>query len=67
MPLLNRALELQPEIAQWRRELHAHPELLFDTHWTAEYVAEKLRGFGCDEVVTGTGRSACAPTWMRCR
>jgi amidohydrolase len=57
MPLLNGALELQPEIAEWRRELHKHPELLFDTHWTADYVAAKLRSFGCDEVATGIGRS----------
>lgn len=57
MPLLNRALELQPEIAGWRRELHMHPELLFDTHWTAAFVADKLKAFGCDDVVTGIGRT----------
>jgi hippurate hydrolase len=57
MPLLNRALELQPEIAGWRQELHRHPELLFDTHWTASFVAEKLVSFGCDEVATGIGRT----------
>jgi amidohydrolase len=57
MPLLNRAIEMQPEIAQWRRELHSHPELLFETHWTSAFVAEKLKNFGCDEVVTGLGRT----------
>jgi amidohydrolase len=57
MPLLNRALELQPEIAIWRRELHAHPELMYDTHWTSAFVTEKLKAFGCDEVVTGIGRT----------
>ena len=57
MPLLNRALELQPEIAGWRRELHRHPELLFDTQWTSAFVTEKLRSFGCDEVATGIGRT----------
>lgn len=57
MPLLNRAVELQPEIAAWRRDLHMNPELLFDTHKTAAFVAEKLRTFGCDEVVTGIGRT----------
>lgn len=57
MPLLNHALELQPEIAGWRRELHMNPELLYDVQWTSAFVAEKLRAFGCDQVVTGVGRS----------
>lgn len=57
MPLLNRAIELQPEIAGWRQEFHRHPELLFDTHWTAAFVTEKLKSFGCDEVVTGIGKT----------
>src|SRR5205807_20818 len=49
--------DLQPEIAGWRRDLHAHPELLYDVHRTAASVAEKLKAFGCDEVVTGIGRT----------
>ena len=57
MPLLNRAVELQPEIAEWRHELHMNPELMFDTHRTSAFVAEKLKSFGCDEVVTGIGRT----------
>jgi amidohydrolase len=57
MPLVNRAVELQPEIAGWRRELHMIPELLFDTHKTSAFVADKLKSFGCDEVVTGIGRT----------
>lgn len=57
MPLLNRAVELQPEIAAWRRDLHMNPELLFDTHRTSAFVAEKLKSFGCDKVVTGVGRT----------
>ena len=57
MPVLNRVAEFQPEIAAWRRDFHAHPEVLFDVHRTAGIVAEKLREFGCDEVVTGIGRT----------
>jgi len=57
MPILNRIAEFHPEIAAWRKDFHAHPELLFDVHRTAEIVAEKLRAFGCDEVVTGLGRT----------
>jgi hippurate hydrolase len=41
----------------WRQHLHRHPELLFDLPETAGFVADKLRSFGCDEVVTGLGRS----------
>ena len=41
----------------WRRDLHQHPELLYDVHRTASLVAERLRAFGCDEVVTGIGRT----------
>ena len=43
MPILNRAAEMQPEIAEWRRHLHSHPELLFDVHQTAEFVEGKLK------------------------
>ena len=57
MPIRNRLAELQPEIAEWRRDLHRHPEILFETHRTAKTVAEKLRAFGCDEVTEGIGRT----------
>lgn len=57
MPLLNTASETQPEIAAWRQALHRRPELLFDVHETAKFVGGKLRAFGCDEVVTGLGRT----------
>ena len=57
MPVLNRAAEMQGEVTEWRRHLHQNPELLFDVHQTAAFVEEKLRAFGCDEVVTGIGRT----------
>ena len=57
MPLVNRFADLLPEITAWRRDLHEHPELLFDVQRTAGVVAEKLRQFGCDEVVEGIGRT----------
>lgn len=57
MPILNRAAEMQDEVTAWRHELHRNPELLFDVHRTAAFVADKLRAFGCDEVVTGLGRT----------
>jgi len=57
MPLLNNVSETHPEITGWRRQLHSRPELMFDVHETAKFVAGKLRDFGCDEVVTGIGRT----------
>ncbi|WP_118135325.1 M20 aminoacylase family protein [Oceanicella sp. SM1341] len=57
MPVINRIAEFHPEITEWRRHLHANPELLFDTHKTSAFVAQKLREFGCDEVVEGIGRT----------
>ena len=57
MPVKNRFAELLPEITAWRRDLHEHPEILFDTQRTSGIVAEKLQAFGCDEVVTGLGRT----------
>jgi len=57
MPVVNRIADLQSEIAAWRHDLHAHPELLYDVHRTAASVAERLKAFGCDEVASGIGRS----------
>ncbi|RLJ60350.1 hippurate hydrolase [Litoreibacter meonggei] len=57
MPVKNRFAELLPEITEWRRDIHQNPEILFETHRTSALVAEKLRAFGCDEVVEGIGRT----------
>ena len=57
MPIVNRVAALAPEIAEWRHDLHAHPELQYDVLRTAGVVAEKLKAFGCDEVVPGLGRT----------
>jgi len=57
MPVKNRFAELHDEITKWRRDMHEHPEILFETHRTSALVAEKLQAFGCDEVVTGIGRT----------
>jgi len=70
------------ELTAIRRDLHAHPEIGFEEVRTSGIVADKLaqwgidvhRGLGGTGVVgvlkgkgSGTGVSACAPTWMRCR
>jgi len=53
MPIKNRL----PEITEWRREIHANPELLYDLPKTTAMVEAKLREIGVDEIVTGIGRS----------
>ena len=57
MPIVNRVADFHADITAWRHDLHMHPELMFDVHRTAGSVAERLKAFGCDEVVTGIGRT----------
>jgi len=57
MPIKNRFADMQAEITGWRRHLHENPELLFDTPKTSAFITEKLKEFGCDEVVGEIGRT----------
>ena len=57
MPVKNRFAELLPEITAIRRDLHENPEILFETHRTAQVVADQLKAFGADEITTGIGRT----------
>jgi len=57
MPIINSVATMQDEVAGWRRDIHEHPEILYEVHRTAGIVAEKLKAFGCDEVVPGVGRT----------
>ena len=52
MKLIEDLEVLQPEMQNWRRDIHAHPEIAFEEHRTAKIVAEKLESFGI-EVETG--------------
>lgn len=49
----NRITDLHPEITAWRRDLHTHPEIGFQEVRTAGIVADKLKEFGVDEIITG--------------
>ena len=46
--------DLLPSLTELRHDLHAHPELGFEEHRTAEMVARELRAIGL-EVATGIG------------
>lgn len=57
MPVNNRIAARSDTIKEWRRHLHQNPEIMYEVQETAAFVAEKLRAFGCDEVVEGLGRT----------
>src|SRR6185295_11196359 len=57
MPIINRVAAMCEEVAAWRRDFHAHPEIGFAVERTAGIVAEKLKAFGCDAVVAGVGKT----------
>jgi amidohydrolase len=57
MPINPAIVDLVADAQTWRRDIHQHPELLYDIPRTASFVADRLKSFGCDEVVTGIGRS----------
>ena len=53
------------EMRAWRRRLHTYPELGFEEHLTATFVAGKLREFGIEEVVEGIGGTGIVATLRR--
>lgn len=57
MPAINRIASFADDMKGWRRHLHRHPELAFDCHETAAFVAARLREFGVDELHEGIARS----------
>jgi hippurate hydrolase len=57
MPVLNRIADFHQEMTGWRHDFHQHPELAFEEVRTSGIVAEKLREFGVDEVITGVART----------
>ncbi len=57
MPIRNRLAETHAEVTQWRRHLHAHPELDFDVHETAAFVTDRLRDMGISDITTGIGKT----------
>jgi hippurate hydrolase len=46
-----------PELTALRRDLHAHPELGFEEHYTAQRVVESLKVCGVDEIHTQIGKT----------
>jgi hippurate hydrolase len=61
MNVLKQLKDLQKEMQEWRRDIHAHPEIAFEEHRTAKIVAEKLESFGI-EVETGLASTGVVGT-----
>ena len=57
MPKNDLIAALTPEITAIRRDFHRHPELMYEVQRTAGIVADKLKEWGADEVVTGIGKT----------
>jgi amidohydrolase len=56
MGIIKRIAEFHDDVTNWRRDIHAHPELGFDEQRTSDFVAQKLAEFGY-EVHRGVGRT----------
>ena len=57
MPVLNRIASYAEEMKGWRRHLHQYPELAFDCHNTAAWIADRLREIGVDEIHQGIAKT----------
>ena len=54
--LLNALSADQEQMQSWRHHMHRHPEVAFDEHNTARYIADLLRGWGYT-VTEGVGKT----------
>lgn len=61
MPITESIARMRVELTEWRRDLHAHPELGFEETRTSDLVGAKLAAFGC-EVTRGLGKTGVVGT-----
>lgn len=53
--LLEESQSLQPQLQEWRRQLHQHPELELDLPKTKKFVVERLQEMGYEPQEVGKG------------
>ncbi|WP_129775840.1 amidohydrolase [Peristeroidobacter soli] len=58
-PIDSAAKAVEPQVIEWRRQLHASPELSNREFKTSEFIAKRLKGLGLD-VKTGIGHTGVA-------
>ena len=61
MQLVDKITARKATHTSWRREIHAHPELAYREHRTADFVAAKLESFGI-AIVRGLGKTGVVGT-----
>ena len=61
MPVIPEIVAQKDELTEWRRDLHAHPELCFQEQRTSDLVAQRLESFGI-EVTRGIATTGLVGT-----
>jgi amidohydrolase len=51
-----KAMEMNPRLVQWRRTIHAAPEVGFNTPVTEKFIVEELEKIGVTDIQHGNGR-----------
>jgi amidohydrolase len=64
MPVIDGVKKLKKDMTEWRRDLHAHPELGFKEDRTSDVVAEKLESFGIP-ITRGLAKTGVVGTLSR--
>jgi hippurate hydrolase len=63
MTALAQELEAEtPRMREWFEHMHRHPELSMQETSTADYIAEKLREIGVDDLATRVGKNGIVAT-----
>jgi amidohydrolase len=61
MPVISEIVAQKDELTEWRRDLHAHPELCYQEQRTSDLVARRLESFGI-EVTRGIATTGLVGT-----
>jgi amidohydrolase len=61
MPVIPEIIAYKDELTEWRRDIHAHPELCYQENRTSDLVAKRLESFGI-EVTRGIARTGLVGT-----
>jgi amidohydrolase len=61
MPVIPEIIAYKDELTEWRRDIHAHPELCYQENRTSDLVAQRLESFGI-EVTRGIARTGVVGT-----
>lgn len=56
--MINETIQsVMPDVLNWRRTMHKHPELSFEEYWTSSYIEEQLEEIGKIEIKRPTKTS----------